>query len=194
MKDIEIEIKLKLEEPEKLMQWLEENASFVNEEHQIDRYFDPPEKSFILKNKFDGSKDADEWFRIRATKKGNEICYKKWHRDENGKSLYADEIETSIGDEETTLKILQSLGFKETSLIDKTRKSYRYKDFQFDCDDAKGIGFFVEIEFKGSIEDPTKGREMILDFLKEIGVANWKKTKRGMPWLQWNPDAEHYED
>ena len=76
MENIEIEIKLKLEDPEILMNWLKENAEKIKTSEQVDYYFDPPHKSFIYDNKFDGTKDADEWFRLRVSEKGNEICYK----------------------------------------------------------------------------------------------------------------------
>ncbi len=195
MENIEIEIKLKLDDPKKLLTWLEKNAKLVKVSEDTDYYFDPPHKSFIYKNKFDGTKDADEWFRIRVSEKGNEICYKKWHREEEtGKSLYADEIETLIGDEKQIIKILSRLGFKETSVIKKHRKSYQYKNFRFDCDTVDRLGFFVEIEFRGEIEDPAKGKDKIIDLLKEIGMNDWKKSKRGYSWIQWNPESKHYED
>jgi len=194
MKNIEIEIKLKLDQPEILLKWLKENATLLKETQQKDHYFDPPHKSFIYKNKFDGTKDADEWFRIRETGIGNAICYKHWHRDENtGKSFYADEIETSTGDLNQMLEIFKRLGFKETSIINKKRKSYLYQDFKFDCDEVKGLGFFVEIEFKGEVEDLTTGNQKIYDFLKKINITNWQKTKRGYSWIQWNPKENHFE-
>ena len=194
MEDIEIELKLKLEQPEILIKWLKENAELVGTSEQSDQYFDPPNKSFTYVDA-EGYKDADEWFRVRSSEKGNEICYKLWHRDEKtGKSLYADEIETGVDDPKQILKILERLKFKPTSLIEKHRESYKYKDFQFDCDEIKGLGFFVEIEFKGKIEDPTKGNQKIYDLIKEIGIKNWKKTKRGYPCIQWNPGKDHFEE
>lgn len=194
MKNIEIEIKLKLDNPKILLNWLENNAKLLKETEQKDYYFDPPHKSFIYQNKFDGTKDADEWFRIRETRIGNAICYKQWHRNENtGESIYADEIETSTGDKNQMLEIFKRLGFKETSIVHKKRKSYLYQDFKFDCDEVAGLGFFVEIEFKGEVEDPAEGKQRIFDFLKEINITNWKKTKRGYSWIQWNPGKEHFE-
>ena len=195
MENIEIEIKLKLDNPETLLNWLKENAELIKTTNQVDYYFDPPHKSYIYKNKFDGTKDADEWFRIRVSEKGNEICYKKWHREEEtGKSTHADEIETMVGDEKQMLIILEKLGFKPTSTIKKHRNSYKYEEFQFDCDDAEDLGFFVEIEFRGELEDPTQGKQKIFDLIEEIGIKDWKKTKRGYSWIQWNPDDNHFED
>ena len=194
MHNIEIEIKLKLDSPKALLDWLKKNAELVKTSNQVDYYFDPPHKSYIYKNKFDGTKDADEWFRIRVTEKGNEICYKKWYREEDtGKSTHADEIETMVGDEKQMLIILDRLGFKPTSIIKKRRNSYKYKEFQFDCDEAEGLGFFVEIEFKGEIGDPAQGKQKIFEFLNEINLTGWQKTKRGYQWMEWNPDVDHFE-
>ncbi|MBS3165738.1 class IV adenylate cyclase [Candidatus Woesearchaeota archaeon] len=194
MHNIEIEIKLKLDQPEILLNWLKKNAEFVKSSDQIDYYFDPPHKSFIFEDE-EGYKDAAEWFRIRVSPKGNELCYKFWHRDpQTNISLYADEIETSIGDEKQVKEMLKRLGFKETSIIEKHRESYRYRDFQFDCDEVKGMGFFVEIEFRGELSDPALGKQKIYDLLNEIGINNWKKTKRGYVWMQWNPGREYFEE
>ncbi|PIN76852.1 class IV adenylate cyclase [Candidatus Woesearchaeota archaeon CG10_big_fil_rev_8_21_14_0_10_36_11] len=193
MENIEIEIKLKLDNPEIVLRWLQENATLIKTSDQVDYYFNPPHKTFIY-NAEDGTKDADEWFRIRVSENGNEICYKYWYRDEKTqKSLYADEIETSIGDEKQILEILRRLGFKPTSTIRKHRESYRYKEFQFDCDTVEELGYFVEIEFRGELEDPTQGKQKIFDLLNEIGITNWQKTKRGYSWIQWNPGKNHFD-
>lgn len=194
MKNIEIEVKLKIDEPEKLLNWLGKNAQLIKTCDQTDYYFDPPHKTYIRKDA-EGYQDAEEWFRIRISEKGDEICYKFWHRDPTtGKSIYADEIETSIGDHKQVLAILSRLGFKETSMIKKHRESYRYGNFQFDCDTVEDLGFFVEVEFKGKIEHPEKGKEIIFEFLRSINLTKWKKTKRGYSWIQWNPERNHFEE
>ncbi len=185
MHNIEIEIKLKLDDPAQLLSWLQQNAEKIKETSQTDHYFDPPHKSYIYQGK-DGTKDADEWFRIRITEKGNELCYKYWHR-ENGVSTYADEVETHVGDAGQMFEMFKRLGFTETSVIKKQRESYKHGNFQFDCDTVEGLGFF------GEVDDPSKGKQIIFDFLKEIGVENWKKTKRGYSWIQWNPEVDHFE-
>jgi predicted adenylyl cyclase CyaB len=195
MKNIEIEIKLKLDQPEILLNWLKENAELIKETNQIDYYYDPPNKSFIYTSKWDQTKDAHEWLRIRESGKGDSICYKHWYVDEDtGISKYADEVETPIGDKKQVMEIFKRLGFKETSIINKRRKSYHYKKFKFDCDEVEEMGFFVEIEFKGEVEDPMQGKQQIFDFLKNLGITNWKRTKRGYSWIQWNPNSNHYEE
>ena len=193
MQNVEIEIKLKLDDPATFMVWLENNAELIKESKQKDDYFDPPHKSFVHIDE-DGYKHADEWFRIRMSDKGNEVNYKHWHRDPlTGGSTYADEFETEIVDAQIFREILDKLGFKQNSCIEKSRRSFRYGDFQFDCDEVKNMGFFVEIEFKGEAENPMAGKEKIFSLLQEIGLTNYKKTLRGYHYMLWNPDKEHYE-
>lgn len=38
------------------------------------------------------------------------------------------------------------------------------------------------------------GNQIIFDFLKSIGITDWKKAKRGYSWIQWNPGKEHFEN
>lgn len=193
MINTEIEIKIKLDNPNFFSQWLKKSANFINTSKQTDFYFNPPGKSFIFIGP-DGYKDADEWFRVRISNKGNEICYKKWHRDKKTrKSLYADEIESSIGNANQVLKILKRMGFKRISTIKKYRENWQYNDFIFSCDKVEKLGFFVEIEYRGEIDNPAKGRQKILRLLKKIGVKNFQIIKGGYPWMQWNPNKEHFE-
>jgi len=193
MDNIEIEMRIQLEEPETLLYWLKKSAEPINTSNQIDFYFEPKNKPFIYLDS-DGYKNADEWLRVRIGDK-NEICYKKWYRDKNThKSLYADEIETNIEDGEKIIEILKKLGFRQIAIVKKHRESWRYKDFRFDCDEVEGLGFFVEIEFKGEIDNPKNGREKIINLLKGIGIKNWKIIKGGYPWMQWNLNQNYFEN
>lgn len=68
MKDIEIEIKVKIHDLEPLKIRLETNANYMGESRQIDIYLDPPNKTFITTLP-DGKKAACEYFRIRKSSK-----------------------------------------------------------------------------------------------------------------------------
>ncbi len=192
MKDKEIEVKLKLANPKQLFEWLEKNAKKVGEYEQIDYYFEHDLHPFRFKDCEDYI-DADEWFRVRVGSNKNEVCYKCWYRDEEtNKSTYCDEIETEIGDPKRMIEIIKRLGYKQSSTIRKHRESWKQGDFKFDCDDVDGLGFFVEVEFTGEAEDPMEGKQKIFSLLKQIGIE-WKKTRRGYCWIQWNPGKEHFE-
>ncbi|HPQ23245.1 MAG TPA: class IV adenylate cyclase [Candidatus Paceibacterota bacterium] len=189
----EIEVRLQLDDPKPLFKFLKKSAEFLKTSNQIDFYFDLPDRTFTYIDS-KGYKNADEWLRVRISDK-NSLCYKKWHRDKNtGRSLYADETELYIDNGKGCVTLLENLGFKKICVIEKHRESWKYSDFQFDCDKVKGLGFFVEIEFMGKIDDPTKGREKIFDLLENIGIKNWKVIKGGYPWMVWNKDKNLFED
>ena len=189
----EIEIRLQLDDPDSLLKLLKKSGNFLKASNQIDFYFDPPGKTFIYTDS-KGYKNADEWLRVRLSDK-NSICYKKWYRDKNtGKSLYADEMELNVENGKRLITLFKILGFKQISVIEKHRESWKYEDFKFDCDKIKKLGFFVEIEFVGKINDPTKGREKIFNLLKILGIKNWKVISGGYPWMQWNKNKNLFEE
>lgn len=192
--DLEVEIKIQVEDLAKLLQWLKSKAVLEKETHQKDYYFDPPDLSFISEGK-NGYKDAYEFFRVRFEGEKSEICYKHWHRDQrSGESIYADEIELGIDDGTKFLRILETLGFKQTALIEKERSIWRYQDFEFAIDQVKDLGNFVEIEYKGEIDDPMEAKQKIFDLVGQIGLKQWRKTKRGYCAIQWNPGKNHFEE
>lgn len=183
----EIEVRIQLDDKRQLLNFLKNSAEFLKKSKQIDFYFDPPQKTFVYTTA-EGYKDADEWLRIRISDK-HSICYKKWYRDKDtGKYLYADEIELGIEDGRRFITLLENLGYKQICVVEKCRESWKYGDFRFDCDEVKGLGFFVEIEFTGKIEDPTKGQEKIFDLLEKLEIKNWKVIERGYVWMLWNKD------
>ena len=193
MDNIEIEMRIQLERPDVFLRWLKESAEPKNSSNQTDFYFEPQDKPFIYIDS-DGYKNADKWLRVRIGDK-NEICYKRWYRDKNShKSLYADEIEVAIENGKKIIEILKNSGFRQIAVVKKHRESWDYKDFRFDCDKVEDLGFFVEIEFKGKIDNPKSGREKIIDLLKEIGIKNWKIIKGGYPWMQWNLNKDYFEN
>lgn len=191
--DLEVEIKIQVKNLAALLKWLEKNAVLDKETHQIDRYFDHPDRSFVYIDK-DGYRTASEWLRVRFEEDRAEICYKHWHRDnKTGKSTYADEFESEISDGEAFLKILKVLGFKQISLIDKRRTVWQYQDFEFAIDQVKGLGDFAEIEYEGEMEDPSRANQKIFDLLREIGLKGWQKTRRGYNTMLWNPGKDRFE-
>ena len=189
----EIEVRLQLDDPRPLFKFLKNSAEFLERSSQVDFYFDSPLKTFIYTDS-QGYKNADEWLRVRISDKSS-VCYKKWYRDKNtGKSLYADEIELGVEDGKGLVVLLENLGFKQICTVEKYRESWKYGDFQFDCDKIKGLGSFIEIEFTGKIDNPKKGREKIFDLLKNLGIKNWKVIKGGYPWMLWNKDKNLFEE
>jgi predicted adenylyl cyclase CyaB len=186
MTDIEIEIQARIEKSETLRAFLDQNATFISENRQVDEYFTPAHRNFT------DVKPIEEWFRIRDENGTHTINYKKWHY-ENGIGQYADEFETIVGDKETAKKIFLALDVQPLIVVDKTRRKYMYNDYEVAFDEVKGLGNFVEIEYKGKdgVDHKVVTKDMI-DFLKSQGCGTIELNNGGYPMLLLFPqDAEY---
>ena len=95
-----------------------------------------------------------ECVRIRENENGSIIAYKKIHYEAT--PIYCDEYESKVENKEQIENILFALGFSVQMIIDKTRNSYVYGQFQFDLDSVVGLGELMEVELKSenaSLED-----------------------------------------
>lgn len=177
--DKEVEIQVKIGDVEPLLKFLEENAEFKGEKLQIDEYFSPPHRDFTV------VRPVKEWLRLRNASGVCSINYKNWHFDGEGKSHYCDEYESEIGGLDKVKKILAVLNFKSLVVVDKVRRIWIYDDFEISVDSVKGLGDFVEIEYKGNEEifDPKKITESMIEFLKNVGCNGIKRNFVGYPFL-----------
>lgn len=178
MTDIEIEIQVRIENSKPLIEFLEKNADFQWEKHQVDEYFSPAHRNFLE------PRPIKEWIRLRDSSGKYSINYKNWQYDEDGKSNYADEYETEVEDIEQLKKIFNVLDFKSIVIVDKLRKTWMYKDYEIALDTIKGLGDFVEIEYKGKDEnvDPKKITDEMVTFLKDIGCGKINRNYVGYPF------------
>ena len=188
MNDVEIEIQVSIENSNPLLEFLEKNAKFNSEKHQIDEYFSPAHRNFIE------VRPVKEWLRLRDSDGKYSITYKNWHDNESDKSHYCDEYETKIGDLTQLKKILDALNFKSVVRVDKLRKTWIHKDYEIATDSVWGLGDFVEIEYIGKDEkaDPKKIAEEMTNFLKNIGCGKIKRNYVGYPFqLLFPKEVEH---
>ncbi|MDD5750708.1 MAG: class IV adenylate cyclase [Candidatus Pacebacteria bacterium] len=187
--DIEIEIQVNVEKIEPLLGFLAENGEFVSEKRQIDEYFTPYHRDFLA------VRPAVEWLRLRNSQGNFSLTYKNWHVDEQGKSQYCDEYETKLDDLEQMRKILIALNLKSLAVVDKTRRTYLYQDYEVAVDKVANLGDFVEIEWKGKGRDiePKKITDAMVKFLKDSGCGEVKRNYQGYPFLLMFPDEAKYE-
>ena len=187
MNDVEIEIQVNIEKSEPLLAFLKENAEFKSEARQIDEYFTPAHRDFTA------VRPVAEWLRLRDSSGQYSFVYKNWHH-EGEKSFYCDEYETEIGDLKQVRKILEALNFKSLVVVDKTRQTWRYLDFEIAMDSVKNLGEFVEIEYKGEAQaDPKETTDQIVKLLKDIGCGEIKINYMGYPYLLLFPGEAKYE-
>lgn len=188
-KDKEIEIQVQVEKSKKLLAFLEKNAQFIGQERQLDVYYEPAHR------KFTNVRPILEWLRLRKSSAKFSINYKCWHYDKNGKSHYCDEYETKVEDLSQAKKIFKVLNMKKLVTVDKVRKIWMHKDYEISIDSIKGLGDFVEIEYKGK---PTKQKPSVITakmikFLKEFNPGKISINYVGYPFQLLYPDEVEFE-
>jgi len=190
MTDVEIEIQVSIENSKPLINFLEKNADFKKESHQIDEYFSPVYRNFVE------ARPLKEWLRLRDEGDSYSINYKNWHYDKNGKAYHCDEYESKVEDLTQLKKILDVLNFKFIVKVDKLRKTWTYKNYEIATDSVKGLGDFVEIEYIGKDEkvDPKKITEEMINFLKSVGCGRIKRNYVGYPFQLLFPEEVKLEE
>lgn len=189
--NIEIEIQARVEKIKPLLKFLRKNGKFVAEKRQIDQYFSPKDKN----KDYLKERPVIEWLRLRDAEGKYLITYKYWHHDKNGRSYYSDEYETEVGSINQVRKILEALGFRLISVVDKVRKVWNYEDYEITIDVVKTLGNFVEVEYIGKNEktDQKKVGDEMIDFLKKLGCGKLELSWQGYPFQLLFPKEVKYE-
>jgi adenylate cyclase, class 2 len=174
----EFEIQVRVENLAPLLAELEKNGEFKGEKRQIDEYFSPAHRDFTA------VRPVAEWLRLRESGGKATINYKFWNRDEKGRSTYADEQETAVGDIAVLRKIFEILNFRKICTVDKVRKAWQYKQYEIAVDSVQGLGDFVEVEQLTEEDLPAEkvNGEMIV-FLKQIGCGKLERNQLGYPFM-----------
>jgi len=190
MPNIEIEIQVKIEDSAPLLEFLEAKGDFIGEKRQLDEYFNPAHRDFC------SVRPMPEWLRLRDANGKYSINYKNWHFDADGRSHYCDEYETKVEDIEKMRKIFLALNFKQIVAVDKIRKIWNYKDYEVAVDFIKGLGDFVEIEYKGDDKNaiPDKITAGMIEWLKSLGCGKIERGYQGYPFVLLFPEEAKYEE
>jgi len=184
MADTEIEIQVQVDNIGPLLDFLKINGKFQEKRFQIDEYFNPIHRNFL------GVRPAVEWLRLRDSNGVFSTTYKKWHVDKEGKSQYADEYETKIENLEQLRKIFSAIDIKPLITVNKERDIWLYKDYEVAIDKIRGLGDFVEIEYKNVNEeiDPKEITFGMVKFLKDLGCGAIKRNYVGYPFMLLYPN------
>jgi predicted adenylyl cyclase CyaB len=189
MKDIEIEIQVRIEDSSKLEAFLKKEAELTGDNYQKDEYFTPAHRDFAE------VRPIKEWLRIRTSGQ-NSITYKNWHYDKEGRGDYCDEYETVVEDPDQLRKIFAALDMMPLITVEKKRQTWRYKDYEIALDHVTDLGDFVEIEHKAhekSVDPKVVAGEMIA-FLKEVGCGKIERDYRGYPFMLLYPNEVIFEE
>ena len=178
MKHTEVELKFPLLNHMKLVEKLESVAKPQKQaDFQKDTYFNPAHRDFLSK------KPISEWLRLRESKKGFSLNYKRWHNEDGSKAVSCDEFETKIENIDALRKLLESLNFKKLITVDKTRNVWNYKDTEIAIDEVRGLGVFIELEAKGNFTGIEEAKKHLYSVLKEIGAEVGEQDFEGYPYL-----------
>lgn len=176
--NVEIEIKVKLDTLEDVKRELSKFGKLIKDIRQIDEYNTPCQRDFFVHKP-----SPVEWLRIRTNPDGSVFEYDKSIEKEDGLQDYAEEYETGISNPDEFRKILNFLDFKKIVTIDKQRQYWDCGDFEVCLDKVKDLGFFIEVEAKGDVENTEKAREGCFNFLEKLGIKDYEKNliKEGYP-------------
>ena len=123
-------------------------------------------------------------FRLRQKDSKCLIAYKMDNFDGN-EWVYSDEHETTIGDFETALHIVQKLGLKELVRIDNEKHTFTTPEYEIVFEDVKGLGFFLEVEVLEQIEKKqiVAAKQKIRSFLAKLDLDLGPELNAGKPEL-----------
>ena len=189
MQDTEIEVQVKVENVQPLLNLLNESGKFVAEKRQVDEYFTPAHKDFTA------IRPIKEWLRLRDEGNKYSITYKNWHYLDDGSSWHCDEYETTVENLNQAKKILSALDAKSLVTVNKTRKIWNHDDYEIAIDFIEGLGDFVEIEFKGegSDREVQAVADKMIQFLKDLDCGELKLNNGGYPFLLMFPSEAAFQ-
>jgi adenylate cyclase class 2 len=177
MNNIEVELKFPLLNAREAASILGRVAGQGRSERQVDTYFNHPDRDFLA------ARPITEWLRIRETGHGAVLNYKHWHHTKEKRTVSCDEYETNIENAAAAKRLLEALGFNVLIVVDKTRKTWRYKDVEVAIDDVKELGAYVELEAKGRFKDIEEAKTHLYEVVKELDLQLGEQDLKGYPFL-----------
>jgi adenylate cyclase class 2 len=156
---IEIEVKVKADLKGVEERLIEEGADFVNEERQIDTYYNAPDKDFA---------ETDEALRLRSVGRKNMLTYKGPRFNTASKSRK--EVTLSVS-RKPIEELLSSLGFSRFGQVIKLRRNYRLGDLSVSLDEVENLGTFMEIEALAEEKDLEFHEKRVIELLEKLGVS-----------------------
>lgn len=179
MKEIEILIEVKSSKEEVLKALGHFTAHGIK--RTLDIYFaDPLRKD--LQPDDDGRLRAS--FRLRQKGDNYSIAYKIDHFNVN-EWIYSDEHETSIGDFDTTLHIIEQLGLRELIRVDNEKHIFTTSEYEIVFENVKDLGYFLEVEKLQQVEDDQVKavKQEIREFLIGLNLNFGAELNAGKPEL-----------
>ena len=138
------------------------------------------------------SKYPKKAFRIRKTKEGYEINFKKNKKNLCSKDIVVKrEFEFKIRDNEELndlLTLFTDLGFKRWIKKEKTNETYKYKKdprASIEINKVKGLGGFIELEYLCKSKEVKKAKKVIRSILKDLKIKESQIDNTGYTKMLW---------
>ncbi len=177
-KNIEVELKFPILNGNNIEDFLTQKATFKYESFQHDVYYNAPHRDFLENNN-----NVSEWLRIRVAKGEAQINYKDWQPRDKKIKTHCKEFEANVDSYEQLKEILNALNFTKLIEVKKTRKAWDYMETEISIDSVEGLGFFIELEYKGEIEEVELSRKHLFKVLKALKAETGELDRRGYPYL-----------
>lgn len=180
MKEIEVLVEIKSAKEEALRALERFTAHGIK--RTLDIYFSDPLRQDLCP---DAGGRLRASFRLREKNGECSIAYKNDHFGAGDEWLYSDEHETSIGDLDTALRIIDRLGLKELVRIDNEKHVFTTPDYEIVFEDVKDLGHFLEVEKLEQVADDrvVAAKQSIREFLAELGLGLGVECNAGKPEL-----------
>lgn len=177
-KEVEVELKFPLHNSRSIIEFLNSNAKLkCKDVFQKDSYFVPPHRDFLA------IRIPFEWLRLRESEKENSFDYKHFYPEDAEIKDYCDEFQTKLGNIDAMKKILKSLNFKESVVVEKRRSSWIFRNVEISIDFVMNLGEFIELEAMENYEDPNEGKRYLHSILNLINAEVGEENIRGYPFM-----------
>lgn len=166
---LEIEIKYRLDSPERVNAFFaQQGVKLLQERQDVDYYLNAPDRDFA---------STDESLRLRRIGSQNFLTYKGPRHDSTTKTRHEIEIEVSQGDEsaEGLLALLRALGYRFVHVVKKQRSlhgfTYAGYEVQFCWDEVEGLGSHIELEIMAEQSEYENAKKALFDLAAQMGLT-----------------------
>jgi|SRR3982751_315634 len=172
--EVEVKIKLSVEEFSRLESFLVGLGVPCKVEEHCDVYFGRPDA--FLSEKF-----PFEWLSIRQRNEITSICYKHFFPEREEEHTHCKEVEVQVASAEAASLLLTSLGFTQAIVVKKARTSFTYKRTRVELDRVDELGLFVEIEARERV-NLAEANSAVRETLNDLGLSHADRDLRGYPY------------
>jgi len=170
---LEIEVKYKVDELNRVRQALEElGATFETPVSQVDSYFRHPARNFA---------QTDEALRLRRVGEENCLTYKGPKIDKETKTRRELELPLEPGERsfDSWRELLKVLGFSPARDVAKQRQAgmilWEGDEAHLALDKVEGLGSYLEIEVLAEEKDLGTAKGRVLSLAKKLGLEGLER-------------------